>query len=126
MVVGAVRVGVVGAKALNVLDRAVHAVHDLGGDDRVEIFGRPILVPRGLHALNGGAHRLVAAYLAAGLEQHLDERTEAASGARRGGMCVASSRAAASRSPFGRAAWMAGLERAESDPPRRMAAFPAF
>ena len=44
------RIGVVRAVALDMRDRGVDAVHDLRGDDRVEIFGRPVFFGRGFHA----------------------------------------------------------------------------
>ena len=54
----------------------VDAVHHLDGDDGVEIFGGPVVFGRRLHALVDGLRRLVAADLAAGIDQHLDQRLE--------------------------------------------------
>src|SRR5262245_2710189 len=68
------RIGVVRAISLYMRERGSHAVDNLGGDDGVEIFGRPVLLARRLHAPIDRARRLVAAYLAAGVEQHGDER----------------------------------------------------
>ena len=76
LILGHDRVGVMRAVALDMPDRGVHAVDHLGGDDGVEIFGRPVLLARRLHARIDGARRLVAAHLAAGIEQHGDERLE--------------------------------------------------
>src|SRR5262245_20897440 len=42
------RIGVVGAIALDVVDRAADAVDHLGGDDGVEILRRPVLLVRRL------------------------------------------------------------------------------
>ena len=64
------------AEALDMLHRAIHAIDHLGGDDRVEIFGRPVLLACRFHARVGRARRLIAAHLTAGIEQHGDERLE--------------------------------------------------
>src|SRR5215468_11269498 len=58
------------------LDRSTYTVDHLGGDDGVEIFGRPVLLAGRFHAAIDRARGLVAAYLAAGVEQHGDERLE--------------------------------------------------
>ena len=52
-VVGDDRVGVVRAVALDMRDRLVDAVDDFRGDDRVEIFGGPVVLGRGFHARVG-------------------------------------------------------------------------
>ncbi len=70
------------AVVLDVLDRGIDAVHHLGGNDGVEIFGRPVLLARGLRARVGGLHGGIAAHLAARIDQHGDERLEVR---RRGG-----------------------------------------
>ena len=103
------RVGVVRAVALDMRDRGVDAVDDLRRDDAVEIFGRPVFLGRGFHARVGLLHVGVAAHLAAGIEQHRDERLEhasprrrdrpAASRRRRRRRCGASWRSARSSSP---------------------------
>ena len=49
---------------------------DLHGDDGIEILGRPVGIGRRLHARIGLLRRRVAAHLAAGLEQRLDQRRQ--------------------------------------------------
>ena len=65
------------AVVVNMRDRIVDAVDDLGGDDRVLVFGVPVFVGGRLHPGIGALHGLVAAHLAAGIDQHLDQRLEA-------------------------------------------------
>ena len=68
------RIGVVRAVALDMGDRLVDPVDHLGGDDRVEIFGRPILLGRRPDARIGGLRVRIAAHLAARIDQHADQR----------------------------------------------------
>src|ERR1700724_444632 len=55
------RVGVMRTVLLNVRDRPGDAIDDLGRDDRVFIFGVPILVGSGPDARIGALHGVVAA-----------------------------------------------------------------
>ena len=69
------------AVIVDMRDRLVDAVDDARGDDRVLIFGVPVLVGGGLHARIDLLHGVVAAHLAAGIDQHLDQRLQAGRGA---------------------------------------------
>src|SRR5215216_506032 len=75
-ILGHDRIGVARAMVLNMRDRSVDAVDDTRGDDRVEILGIPIVVGRRLHPRVDLLHGVVAAHLAAGFEQHLDQRLQ--------------------------------------------------
>src|SRR5690606_26144276 len=56
MILGDDRLGVVGGIALDMVDRLIDAVDQLRGDDRVQIFGPPILLRRGLRLREGRAY----------------------------------------------------------------------
>ena len=76
-VLGHNAVGVMRAVGLDVVDRRIETVDDANGDDRVEIFGAPVLPRRRRNPPIGGARRSVAAHGAAGVEKH---RSAGASG----------------------------------------------
>src|SRR5882762_4292655 len=71
------RIGVMRTVVVNMRDRVVDAVHHFGGDDRVLIFGIPVFVGGRLHPGIGALYGVVAADLATGVDQHLDQRLEA-------------------------------------------------
>src|SRR5256884_2096518 len=75
-ILGHDRVGVARAVILDMRDRVIDAVDDTRGDDGVEIFGVPVLVGCRLHARIDLLHGRVAAHLAAGFDQHLDQRLQ--------------------------------------------------
>src|ERR1700722_5573526 len=62
-------VGVMGAIALHMRDRALDPVHQLGRDDGVEILGRPVGLARRLHPPVDGLPGLIAPPLAAGVPE---------------------------------------------------------
>src|SRR6478735_181840 len=70
------RIGMMRAVTLNVGERRIEAVDDFRRDDGVLIFGVPVLVGGGLDARIDLLHRVVAAHLAAGIDQHLDQRLQ--------------------------------------------------
>ena len=62
-------VGVLRAVARDVIDRVIDAVDHFYSDDRIEIFGRPVGLGGGFHALVDAQHFVIATYLAAGIQQ---------------------------------------------------------
>src|SRR6185437_12536512 len=78
LVLGHDRIGVVRAMVVNMCDRGVDAIDHLGCDDRVLIFGVPVLLGGRLHPGIGGLHDLVAADFAAGVDQPPAPRLAAA------------------------------------------------
>jgi len=62
------RVGVMGAVALDMFDRGIDAINHAGGDDLVEILGRPVRFARWLHAGIDLLHGGIAAHFAAGVQ----------------------------------------------------------
>ena len=64
------------AVVLDMDDRSIHAVDDTRGDDGVEVLGVPVIVGCRLHARVDLLHGVVAAHLAAGFDQHLDQRLQ--------------------------------------------------
>src|SRR5665213_390108 len=70
------RIGVVRTVVVNMRDRFVEPVDDFGGDDCILVFGIPVFVGSRLHPDIGALHGGVAAYLATGIDQHLDQRLE--------------------------------------------------
>src|SRR5438105_1574873 len=71
------RVGMMRAVGVDMRDRFVDAVDNARCDDRVFIFGVPVLVGSGFYPRVSALHGLVAAHLAAGIDQHFDQRLEA-------------------------------------------------
>src|SRR6185295_4746355 len=74
------RVGMMRTMIVDMRERVIETVDDPRRDDRVFIFGVPILVGGGLHARIDLLHGVVAAHLAAGIDQHLDQRLQAGGG----------------------------------------------
>ena len=70
------RIGMMRAIAFDMRDRGVDAIDHPRGDNGIQIFGAPILLGRGFDAPVHRLHRRVAADLAAGVEQHGDQRLE--------------------------------------------------
>src|SRR6478735_7942571 len=70
------RIGVTRAVIVNMRDRLVEPVNDACCDDRVLIFGVPVFVGRGLHPVIDALHGIVTAHLAAGIDQHFDQRLQ--------------------------------------------------
>src|ERR1700722_20719859 len=68
-VLGHDAVGVMRAVGLDVVDRRIETVDDANGDDRVEIFGAPVLFARRRHPPIGLARGRIAAHGAACLDQ---------------------------------------------------------
>jgi hypothetical protein len=58
--------------ALDMIDGSGDAIHHLGGNDGVEIFGAPVLLGSRLDSAIDRLRCLVAADFAAGIDQHLD------------------------------------------------------
>src|SRR5215472_16773811 len=75
------RVGMMRAIALDMRDRGIDAIDHPGGENGVEIFGAPVLLGRRLDAPIHRLHRGVATDLAAGIEQHGNQRPEQFAGA---------------------------------------------
>src|SRR6266700_5731273 len=71
------RVGMVRAVVMDMRDRLIDAVDNSCSDDGIFIFGVPVFLGRGLHPGVSALHGLVAAHLATGIDQHLDQRLEA-------------------------------------------------
>ncbi len=81
VVVGDDRVGVMRSITPDVFDRGGNPVDHLRGNDRVEIFGAPVLFGGRLHAFVGGERGLVAADFTSRVDQHLDQRFKMCRGA---------------------------------------------
>ena len=64
------------AVVVNMRDRFVDAVDHFRGDDRILVFGVPVFVGGRLHSGIRALHGIVAAHLATGIDQHLDQRLE--------------------------------------------------
>ena len=81
-VLGDDAIGVMRAVGLDMVDRRLEAIDDAHGDDRVEIFGPPVLLrsPESTRA-SDLLRRLVAAHRAARLDQRPDQRAESMRGA---------------------------------------------
>ena len=73
LVLGHDAIGVMRPVGLDVLDRRLQTVDDAQSDDRVEIFGPPIVFARRRHARVGLAGGRIAAHRAARLDQRLDQ-----------------------------------------------------
>ena len=80
LVLGHDAVGVMRAIGLDVVDRRIETVDDADSDDRVEIFGAPVLFGRRRRARVGFTRRRVAADRAAGLDQRVDQLAPAGRG----------------------------------------------
>ena len=72
------RIGVMRTVIVNMRDRLIEPIDHLGGDDRVLVFGVPVLVSRRLYPGVGLLHGVVAAHLAPGVDQHLHQRLQSA------------------------------------------------
>src|ERR1700731_685943 len=75
-VLGHDRIGVMRAVIVDMGDRLVDAVNNFGRNDRVLVFGIPVFVGSRFHPGVGTLHGVVAAHLATGIDQHLDQRLE--------------------------------------------------
>src|SRR5215211_3470324 len=73
-------VGMMRAVIVDMRDRFVETVDHSRRDDRVFILGIPIVVGCRLHPRVDLLHGVVAAHLAAGVDQHLDQRLQARRG----------------------------------------------
>ena len=83
LVLGDDAIGMMRAVGLDVVDRRLEAVDDAHGNDRVEIFGPPVLFARRSHSSVRLLRLLVAAHRAARLDQRLDQAPEHAGAAAR-------------------------------------------
>ena len=72
-VLGDDAVGVMRAVGLDMVDRRREAIDDAHGDDRVEIFGPPVLLARRSDARVRLLRGLIAAHRAARLDQRSDQ-----------------------------------------------------
>ncbi len=57
-------------------DGCVRSIHHFDGNDRVKLFGAPVLLVSGFYAGVGGLCLLIAAHLASGLKQRAHQRLE--------------------------------------------------
>src|SRR5262249_12542144 len=69
-------VGVMRSVAFDMRDGGGNVVHDLHGDDGIEIFGAPIFLGRSLYPIVDRLRCDIAAHFATRRDQHFDQRFE--------------------------------------------------